>query len=160
MQRTDLKPLGSKLFHHTHSKHLGNLVVDDEEVRAERRCGQLLKKMEKAKAPGDNQYKKVDRSKKATEAKTLKQLDITKDQSSKYQKLANVPEKEFEEAINLPGTVPSTTNVLNSQKPKPTQPEPEEKRIDPTAVWLLTVSLPWHLECALCRNRHYAQTNH
>jgi len=62
-------------------------------LRAERRGGQLLRQQEKAKPPGDNQHKKADRSSRPTEVKTLKQMGITKDESSRYQKLAAIPRR-------------------------------------------------------------------
>jgi len=69
-------------------------------VRAERKCGELLRDMEKAKPPGDNQYKKQLRSIDTTEPKTLAEMGLTKDQSSKWQKLADIPEEVFEQVID------------------------------------------------------------
>lgn len=57
-------------------------------VRAERRCGELLAEMEKAtgaRGTGSNQYQQAEvRSSAATAPKTLSDLGITKDQSSKW----------------------------------------------------------------------------
>lgn len=100
-------------------------------VRAERRCGQLLLETEKAKPRGDNQYAKVDRSHQSTEApKTLAEMGVTKDQSSKWQQLARVPEREFEEAVSLPGAIPSTTHLLKKEDPK------SSKRMNKDSLWL------------------------
>lgn len=57
-------------------------------LRAERRGGELLAEMDRARA-GDNQWSSYDTT-------TLSDLNISKDQSSHWQKEASVPEEEFE----------------------------------------------------------------
>jgi len=59
--------------------------------------------------------------------KTLKEMGITKDQSVKWRLLAKVPEAEFEHAINLPGSHPSTNHIV--KKPS------EAPRIDAEALY-------------------------
>jgi len=102
-------------------------------VRAERKCGELLSEMEKAKGGGDRKSEKYHPSQDATGDpsgnKTLAEMGVTKDQSSKWQQLARVPDKEFEEAINLPGTIPSANHLLKRDKKK-------EPRMNPQALWL------------------------
>lgn len=101
-------------------------------VRAERKCGELLSETEKAKGArgtGSNQYQTEVRSNDATTPKTLAEMGVTKDQSSKWQQLARVPEKEFEDAINLPGAVPSTNQLLKREQKK-------QPRMDAGALWL------------------------
>jgi len=95
-------------------------------VRAERKCGELLAQTEKAKG---NQHVNSARSNNTTEQKTLSEMGITKDQSSNWQKLAAVPEKEFEEAVNSPAAKPSTSHII---KPK----ESEPKRMDKDALYI------------------------
>ena len=96
-------------------------------VRAERKCGELLSETEKAKG---NQHINSAQSSHATEQpKTLAEMGVTKDQSSKWQQLARVPDKEFEEAINLPGTIPSANHLLKRDKK-------EGPRMNPQALWL------------------------
>ena len=57
-------------------------------------------------------------------------MGVTKDQSSKWQKLAAVPEKEFEEAINRPATKPSTNHIIRANvKTQPIKP------MDSDALW-------------------------
>lgn len=76
-------------------------------LRAERKAGQLLSKMEKNKgaaAPA--------RSRGAT---TLKELGVSKDQSSRWQALAGVPEEEFEAALG--GEEKPTTNGIIAKPP-------------------------------------------
>ena len=100
-------------------------------VRAERRCGELLADMEKAKGAAEaGTNRGTTRSYDATSSqpRSLSDLGITKDQSSKWQRLAAVPEAEFEAAISQPGSKPSTTHIIS---PKQEQP----KRMDSLAMW-------------------------
>jgi len=60
-------------------------------LRAERKAGQLLATMEKAKPSGNNQHK--DRSPRTTDPPKLKDLGISKDQSSQWQKLGAMPQQ-------------------------------------------------------------------
>ena len=69
--------------------------AEEIKLRAERRAGQILKETEKQK-PGD--YK---RSKATTVPPTLKEIGITKDQSSKWQRIADIPEEKFEAFIEV-----------------------------------------------------------
>jgi len=62
-------------------------------VRAERRAGQLLEGTEKSKGGNPNLSSGKDR------LPTLKSLGITRNQSSSWQKLAAIPEAEFEERV-------------------------------------------------------------
>jgi hypothetical protein len=63
-------------------------------LRAERKASALLKEREKAKPSGSNQHKDVSRS--TTHPRTLTDLGITRDQSWKWQKLADIPAEDFE----------------------------------------------------------------
>jgi hypothetical protein len=63
-------------------------------LRAERRAGELLTETPKALPRGSNQHE--DRSRIATDPPTLADLGVTKTQSSKWQKLAALPEDKFE----------------------------------------------------------------
>ena len=95
-------------------------------IRAERRCGELLRDLKKDKG-GDSRLYNGDRGVDAP--KTINEMGLTHVQSSKYQQLANVPEKEFEDAINVPGSIPSAHGILKTKKK-------EEKRIDADALYL------------------------
>jgi len=65
-------------------------------VRAERRCGEMLRDMQKSTG-GDAQRT---RFQKGTESPpTLADMGIEKHQSSRWQKLAAVPETQFEQAV-------------------------------------------------------------
>jgi hypothetical protein len=103
-------------------------------IRAERRVGQLLAEM---KAAGQRQDRggngghnaRNQTSQSATSAptaakETLADLGITRDQSSQWQKLAEIPEEKFEEALATPFVRPTTEGVLArhfpQQEPQPT----------------------------------------
>ncbi len=67
-------------------------------VRAERRCGQLLKETDFNKGG----RKDEESTGTTTEpVKTLNEMGINKKQSSKWQKLADIPDEEFEEKVKL-----------------------------------------------------------
>jgi hypothetical protein len=69
-------------------------------LRAERCAGQILKSMEKAKGAREAGARGTTRSDDATASpKTLEQLGISKQQSSDWQKLADMPEAEFEAGL-------------------------------------------------------------
>ncbi len=96
-------------------------------VRAERRCGQLLKETKMNKG-----YKNISKSGGPTvgppeTVQTLSELGINKNQSSRWQKLADIPDDEFEDKVNLPGALPSTNHLLREES------EPTE-RIDLAAM--------------------------
>ena len=84
-------------------------------LRAERKTGQLLKEREKAEGawgnPGGRGAPIVRSSDTTTQPKTLKEMGISKDHSSKWQKLADVPKEKFEAALVAPKK-PSTTGII------------------------------------------------
>ena len=97
-------------------------------VRAERRCGELLAEMDKAKGGRPIENRSHDSTGFVAETKTLSDLGITKDQSSKWQRLAAVPEAEFEAAVSQPGIKPSTHHILTPKEDPP-------PRMDAVALW-------------------------
>lgn len=68
-------------------------------VRAERRCGELLAEMEKAKGTLKRGTDLPRSNAATTGTRTLDEMGITKDQSSRYQRLAAIPEEHFEAAV-------------------------------------------------------------
>jgi hypothetical protein len=120
-------------------------------LRAERRAGQLLKEMEKAK--GGQPYQKSYQSDDPTSSpngdnKTLDELGVSKQQSSDWQKLADVPEEEFELALSGEER-PTTSGIINAFKEESKKPErPEEPEIVPNrlAIWIWGELLSWRRE--------------
>ena len=58
-------------------------------LRAERRCGELIREQQES---GEIESRGGDRKTKSS-GTTLNDIGITRDQSSKFQKLADIPEK-------------------------------------------------------------------
>lgn len=100
-------------------------------VRAERKCGELLSETDKARGGWNSSDKSCSREARHQDEqpKTLAEMGVTRDQSSKWQQLARVPDKEFEEAVNLPGAIPNTSQLLKRE-------EKEQPRMDSQALWL------------------------
>jgi hypothetical protein len=94
-------------------------------LRAERKAGQILKKMPKAKGARD---KRATRSS-GTTAPTLKKRGITKDQSSQWQKLAKPTDQQFEAALDQ-AEMPTTAGIIKATEP------PKETPVAPEALWL------------------------
>ena len=91
-------------------------------LRAERKAGILLKKT--VKKGGDQKSKSV----KATSI--LKTNGITRDQSSNWQKLAAIPEPEFEQLLTDPTAMPTTSGIIRATA------EPRVRPVAPEALWL------------------------
>jgi hypothetical protein len=99
-------------------------------LRAERKAGQLLAKREKAKGarePGTNRGTTPSDGTRAS--KTMADLGISYDQASQWQKLADVPEAQFEAALAAPEK-PTTNGIINSAAPATINPVSAE------ALWL------------------------
>lgn len=82
-------------------------------IRAERRAGELLREM-KENGQRDSGGRGRIESRGTTQLKNpprLQDLGITKDQSSKWQQLAAVPDEEFERAVRGDGPKPTTEVV-------------------------------------------------
>jgi hypothetical protein len=93
-------------------------------LRAERKAGQLLQSMKDSGERASRGETKQDRmSSRATSA--LSDLGITRDQSSKWQKLADVPKDDLEAALR--GEDKPSTNALIPRPPMQT---------DANATWL------------------------
>lgn len=110
-------------------------------LRAERKAGELLQQTERAKggrpASYDLDYKNqsIDTSgfdtpsREMGSPKPLIDLDISRDQSSQWQKLAGVPLEKFEAALAAPEK-PTTTSIISAASPA--RPDP----VSPEALWL------------------------
>ena len=93
-------------------------------LRAERKAGLLLRAMDRATA-------EQGRPPKASSATTLSSLGLSRDQSAKWQRLANVPDDQFEAALRDPTIKPSTTGIIDSVAPKP-----KVTPVSENALWL------------------------
>ena len=91
-------------------------------LRSERKAGQLLRQMEKAKGgrPTENP---------SNGPRGLADLGITYDQSSQWQRLADVPEPQFEAALAGPEK-PTTNGIIRAAAP------PEITPVSHQALWL------------------------
>lgn len=112
----------------------------DIRLRAERKVGQLLASEEKAKGargnPGGQGAAIVRSTDEAAQSpKTLAEMGITKDQSSKWQQLAKVPEEQFEAALAGPSK-PSTNGILAAVAATSEASPPAVAPMDPQALWL------------------------
>jgi hypothetical protein len=93
-------------------------------LRAERRAGELLRDMadrgERHSRGDSNQHAK-------SQAATLQNLDINKSQSSRWQKLAEIEEGDFEELVtNAKQNACGVVDRAQQPKPKP-KPDPKPK---------------------------------
>lgn len=92
-------------------------------VKAERRCGELLSGMDRA-AVGDNQFSRS--SDAATTSPTLADMGLTKDQSSRFQKLAAMPLDVFEAAVETAKeAVGEVTTAFMLREARTLQPQRE-----------------------------------
>jgi hypothetical protein len=100
-------------------------------LRAERKAGQLLIGMEKAKGAqgsGSNQHEVRSHD---TTAPTLRDLGITKQQSSNWQRLADVPQEQFDAALADATQKPSTAGIIRAA-----DMAPENVPVSAEALWL------------------------
>lgn len=101
-------------------------------LRAERRAGQLLSEREKAQGGtfvGKDSEGSVIRQTETT-GKTLNDIGITRDQSSRWQKLAKVDNETFESALADPEEKPSTSGILRKANGD------TESKVHPDALWI------------------------
>jgi len=97
-------------------------------LRAERKVGKLLRASPKATGTlkqGPNLPRST-----STTTGTLKSLGITKDQSSRWQKIADLSDHEFDLAIGTATSKPSTNGILKATAP------PERMVVSKDALWL------------------------
>ena len=116
-------------------------------LRAERKAGKLLQEMEKAQGRRTDLVAACDQvADSATpknrssctvdfdEPKTLNELGISKTQSSRWQRLATVPEDKFEEALADPRERPTTAGILHRCEDEPATMR--RLAVDPQALWI------------------------
>jgi hypothetical protein len=123
----DLLGVASTLEHAVRARDLGAeaaVAASALRVRAERRVGQLLAQQPKA-PPGP---RPIDRSTERTDPPTLAEQGISKNESSAYQRLAAVPDPDFEQAVEAEerrAREQGGTNVTRSGVMRLVQPETE-----------------------------------
>jgi hypothetical protein len=100
-------------------------------LRAERRAGELLAQMEKNKGavPGKTGRKGLPV---LDDAPKLSDLDINKSQSSRWQKLADISEDDFEELV-INAKEKACGAVDRAQQPKP-EPKPKPAKKDTAGI--------------------------
>ena len=98
-------------------------------VRAERRCGELLRNTEKnhgARGTGSNQHQV--RSNDST-TPTLADMGLTRDESSRYQQLAAMPAEHFETAVaTAKATAGEVTTAFMLREAKKNAPQPPKTK--------------------------------
>ena len=92
----------------------------DIRIRAEVKTGELLSSSEKAQG-SLKQGANLPQSSDTTTVKTLSDMGINKDQSSKWQKMAAIPQEEREGYLSQPG-IPSTEGMIRAHELKQNPP--------------------------------------
>ena len=99
----------------------------DIRLRAERRAGELLAKMEKK--PGKRNDKPAAKAAAGSEYReALKSAGMNERTARRWQELASVPKKQFEDALRDTGRKPTTNGIITASKPVP--------KMDDDALWL------------------------
>lgn len=99
-------------------------------LRAEQRGGELLKEREMAKA--GRPPNRSDETTNYRGAQTLSELGISKQQSSDWQRLADIPRKDFDADLSDPTWRPTTTGLLDRHEARQHGTQP----VDSDALWI------------------------
>lgn len=113
-------------------------------LRAERRAGELLKEMKQA---GRRQDRGDNRKMSRASTSKLQDLNITRDQASQWQQLAEVPVEQFEAELAQPGKLPTTHGLIQGHRIGILKP----LDIDKEALWF------WGRLCDCERDRIFAR---
>ena len=97
-------------------------------IRAERKGGQITKKMTKSKG-GRPSKKTRGESPRVSKAKQLKDAGISTDEVKQWEKLANATDEQFEAALDQ-AEIPTTANIIKATE------TPKEKPVADEALWL------------------------
>ncbi|HEY2618023.1 MAG TPA: hypothetical protein VGI78_11830 [Acetobacteraceae bacterium] len=114
-------------------------------IRAEDRCGHML--TEQIAHGGDR------RSPSRSDDPTLKDLNISKQQSSDWQRLAAIPREQFEADLSDRMWRPTTAGMLERQEAREYEPIPQ-LRGDEDALWLWGVLYDFEERGLLKRDPH------
>lgn len=122
-------------------------------VRAERRAGEMLAAQKAAgmmntgaRGTGTNQYSAREVRSNETTAPTLADIGVSKDQSSRWQKLAAIPEDKFEQAVSAAKDVAREVTakaILKATKPAkaPVSAEPAKPVVAPDGTDISDVDI-------------------
>ena len=97
-------------------------------LRAERKAGKLLGEMENAKTGP----KKLGNTTEPNSPLPLEDLGISKKQSSDWQKLAGIPQRDFERSLKQTDH-PTTAGLIREHH---TEPRAKQNPVAPEALWL------------------------
>jgi hypothetical protein len=101
-------------------------------IRAERKAGQMMREMERNQgARTDLTSGHAEPKSQSEYAQAKESANISNTQAKRWQKLADVPDKDFEEALSTPSR-PSTTGILKTRPAPPAAKKP----MDEDALWL------------------------
>src|SRR5215510_8332622 len=97
-------------------------------IRAERKAGELLAEVNPG--PGGDRKSKEHDAPLIAYAQAKETANISDDQAKRWQKLAEIPKDEFEQALKDPETKPSTSGLIKSSLFKPTSDIAPSKPLD------------------------------
>lgn len=106
-------------------------------VRAERRAGQMLAEMPKATGKSGQFTGGHTMLPPVKEEKTLADIGVTKNESSRWQKLAAVPESQFEQAVTAAKevagevTTAAMLRATRASEPEKAKPAPKDYPVNP-----------------------------
>lgn len=104
-------------------------------LRAERKVGKLIQQMERARGKRTDLPTSVHDEPKLSLSETLKSHGISGTQAKRWQKLADVPEDQFEATFAKPAK-PSTNAIIAAQKKPESKAEAEQRAMDARALWV------------------------
>jgi len=118
-------------------------------LRAERKCGELMAAQLDRTGRG--------RPEKVSTDPTLSELGVSRDQSSQWQRLAAVPESEFEADLADPMWKPTTSGLISRHEARHREPVHMEQ-VDDDALWLWGTLLDFERRKLLGRDLSFIAT--
>jgi hypothetical protein len=98
-------------------------------LRAERKAGKLSAKLGKKPGTRTDKQPRSGVARGSTKAEQLKAAGVSPRQAKEWEKLAAVPEQQFEAALNAP-EMPTTNGIIASAA------QPKQNPVDEKALWL------------------------
>ena len=120
-------------------------------IRAERKTGELLKLAKQAGQRETGGRPKKRSGDRTVFSATLSDIGISKNQSSQWQELAEIPKAEFERVLAIPGAKPSTESLIMSRRAviSPMPPTPPHD-----ALWVWGRLRDFEREAILSKSAH------